>query len=84
MKNSRLSRDQPVESDVRERGEAAIVRGADVLTANTPDEAAELRSHYRARPEQIMIVPRASTYTPSIPATNPSHEPSSVWPRTSR
>ena len=56
VKNSRLSRDQPVESDVRERGEAAIVRGADVLTAN-PDEAAELRSHYRARPEQIKIVP---------------------------
>jgi D-inositol-3-phosphate glycosyltransferase len=57
VKNSNLSRDQPVESDVRERGEAAIVRSADVLTANTPDEAAELRSHYRARAEQIMIVP---------------------------
>ena len=27
VKNSSLSRDQPVESDVRERGEAAIVRG---------------------------------------------------------
>jgi D-inositol-3-phosphate glycosyltransferase len=57
VKNSNLSRDQPVESDIRERGEAAIVRFADVLTANTPDEAAELRSHYRARTEQIMIVP---------------------------
>ena len=57
VKNSNLSRDQPVESDVRERGEAAIVRSTDVLTANTPDEAAELRSHYRARAEQIMIVP---------------------------
>ena len=57
VKNSNLSRDQPVESDVRERGEAAIVRSADVLTANTPDEAAELCSHYRARGEQIMIVP---------------------------
>jgi D-inositol-3-phosphate glycosyltransferase len=57
VKNSNLSRDQPVESDVRERGEAAIVRSADVLTASTPDEAAELRSHYRARAEQIMIVP---------------------------
>jgi D-inositol-3-phosphate glycosyltransferase len=57
VKNSNLSRDQPVESDIRERGEAAIVRSADVLTANTPDEAAELRSHYRARAEQIMIVP---------------------------
>jgi D-inositol-3-phosphate glycosyltransferase len=57
VKNSNLSRDQPVESDIREQGEAAIVRFADVLTANTPDEAAELRSHYRARTEQIMIVP---------------------------
>jgi D-inositol-3-phosphate glycosyltransferase len=57
VKNSNLSRDQPVESDIRERGEAAIVCSADVLTANTPDEAAELRSHYRARAEQIMIVP---------------------------
>jgi D-inositol-3-phosphate glycosyltransferase len=57
VKNSNLSRDQPVESDIREQGEAAIVRLADVLTANTPDEAAELRSHYRARTEQIMIVP---------------------------
>ena len=57
VKNSSLSRDQPVESDLRERGEAAIVRSADVLTANTPDEAAELCSHYRARAEQIMIVP---------------------------
>ena len=56
VKNSNLSRDQPVESDIRERGEAAIVRDADVLTASTPDEAAELRSHYGA-PEQIMIVP---------------------------
>ena len=57
VKNSNLSRDQPVESAIRERGEAAIVRCADVLTANTRDEAAELRSHYRARTEQIMIVP---------------------------
>ena len=57
VKNSNLSRDQPVESDIRERGEAAIVRSADVLTASTPDEAAELRSHYKAQPEQIMIVP---------------------------
>jgi D-inositol-3-phosphate glycosyltransferase len=57
VKNSNLSRDQPVESDTRERGEAAIVRSADMLTANTPDEAAELCGHYRAQPEQIMIVP---------------------------
>jgi D-inositol-3-phosphate glycosyltransferase len=30
---------------------------ADVLTASTSDEAAELRSHYGAKAEQIMVVP---------------------------
>jgi D-inositol-3-phosphate glycosyltransferase len=57
VKNSNLGRDQALEPDVRERGEAAIVHGADVLTASTSDEAAELRSHYGAQAEQIMIVP---------------------------
>lgn len=57
VKNSNRGAGQTVEPDVRERGEAAIVHGADVLTASTKDEAAELRSHYGARPEQIMIVP---------------------------
>jgi D-inositol-3-phosphate glycosyltransferase len=57
VKNSNLGGGQPVEPDVRERGEAAIVRGADVLTASTKDEAAELRSHYCAHNGQIMIVP---------------------------
>ena len=57
VKNSNLGAGQSSEPDVRERGEAAIVRGADVLTASTQDEAAELRSHYGARPEQIVIVP---------------------------
>jgi D-inositol-3-phosphate glycosyltransferase len=57
VKNSNPGGGQPAEPDVRQHGEAAIVREADVLTANTSDEAAELRSHYGARPEQIMIVP---------------------------
>ena len=57
VKNSNLGAGQLAEPDVRQRGEAAIVRGADVLTASTSDEAAELRSHYGARGEQIMIVP---------------------------
>jgi D-inositol-3-phosphate glycosyltransferase len=57
VKNSNLGHAQSVEPDIRERGEAAIVRGADVLTANTSDEAGELRSHYGARADQIMIVP---------------------------
>jgi D-inositol-3-phosphate glycosyltransferase len=57
VKNSNLGAGHPIEPDVRERGEAAVVHGADMLTANTIDEAAELRSHYGALPEQIMIVP---------------------------
>jgi D-inositol-3-phosphate glycosyltransferase len=57
VKNSSLGANHPAEPYVREHGEAAIVREAKVLTASTSDEAAELRSHYRARPEQIIIVP---------------------------
>ena len=57
VKNSSLGAGQPAEPHVREHGEAAIVREAKVLTASTSDEAAELRSHYGARPGQIMIVP---------------------------
>jgi D-inositol-3-phosphate glycosyltransferase len=57
VKNSNLGINQAVEPDVRERGEAAVVHEADVLTASTSEEAAELRSHYSARAEQIMIVP---------------------------
>jgi D-inositol-3-phosphate glycosyltransferase len=57
VKNSNRGAGQPVEPDVRLQGEAAIVHGADVLTANTSDEAAELRANYSARSEQIMIVP---------------------------
>jgi D-inositol-3-phosphate glycosyltransferase len=57
VKNSNLGAGQPVEPDVRLHGEAAIVHGADVLTANTSDEAAELRANSGARAEQIMIVP---------------------------
>ena len=57
VKNSNLGVGQSAEPDVRQRGEAAIARGSDVLTASTSDEAADLRSHYGARSDQIMIVP---------------------------
>jgi D-inositol-3-phosphate glycosyltransferase len=57
VKNSNLGGGQSAEPDVRQRGEAAIVEEADVLTASTTDEAAELYSHYGARDSQIMIVP---------------------------
>ena len=57
VKNDALGRGQLGEPEVREQGEAAIVAGADVLTANTADEAAELRRHYAADPRQIAVVP---------------------------
>jgi D-inositol-3-phosphate glycosyltransferase len=57
VKNSSLGAAQSAEPRVRVCGEAAIVRGADVLTASTSDEAAELRANYGALDEQIMIVP---------------------------
>ncbi len=57
VKNSSLTVDQQTEPDVRERGEAAIVKAARMLTANTTDEAAELEHHYAAHPDRITIVP---------------------------
>jgi D-inositol-3-phosphate glycosyltransferase len=57
VKNSRLGEDQLVEPHVREHGESTIVRAADVLTASTTDEAAELQDQYCAQAGQIKIVP---------------------------
>ena len=57
VKNNTLSEHQTSEPNDREHGEAAIVADADVLTANTPDEAAELQQHYGATTDQIRIVP---------------------------
>jgi D-inositol-3-phosphate glycosyltransferase len=57
VKNAALSEDQSSEPDDREQGEAVIVADADVLTANTADEAAELERHYGATADQIRIVP---------------------------
>ncbi len=57
VKNGALGADQTGEPDVREHGEAEVVAGADVLTANTTAEAAELREHYAARPDAIAVVP---------------------------
>ena len=57
VKNSTLSEHQTSEPNDREHGEAAVVADADVLTANTTDEAAELRQHYGATNDQIRIVP---------------------------
>jgi D-inositol-3-phosphate glycosyltransferase len=57
VKNGALGTDQSAEPDLREQGEADIVAGADVLTANTVDEAEELRRHYAADPARIAVVP---------------------------
>jgi D-inositol-3-phosphate glycosyltransferase len=57
VKNAALSGDQTGEPDDREQGEAAIVADADVLTANTVDEATQLEQHYGATADQIRIVP---------------------------
>ena len=57
VKNLTLGNGQHPEPDLRERSEAQIVAEADKLTANSSDEADQLRSHYAARDEQIVIVP---------------------------
>ena len=52
VKNATLGAGQTGEPDRRERGEAMIVDRADALTANTTDEASELRRHYAAAPQR--------------------------------
>ncbi|MBB3328437.1 D-inositol-3-phosphate glycosyltransferase [Microlunatus antarcticus] len=47
----------PTEPDLRGLGETQIVSGAEVLTANTTDEAADLVRAYGARPDKIAVVP---------------------------
>jgi len=56
VKNATRADDHRPEPDAREQAEAEIVAAASVLTANTPEEARELRVHYRATPGQIAIV----------------------------
>jgi D-inositol-3-phosphate glycosyltransferase len=57
VKNETLTAEQTGEPDDREQGEASVVADADVLTANTVDEAAELERHYGATHDRIRIVP---------------------------
>ncbi len=57
VKNAARGAGHLSEPDVRERGEAAIVARAEVLTANTLEEADELHTHYGAAADQVMIVP---------------------------
>jgi D-inositol-3-phosphate glycosyltransferase len=57
VKNAALAEDQRAEPEPRADGEAKIVKSAEGITANTPDEAADLRRLYGAAAEQITIVP---------------------------
>ena len=57
VKNDALGGGQTSEPDIRERGEAEVVAAADVLTANTTEEAEELQRHYAADPQRIAVVP---------------------------
>ncbi|NYE70950.1 D-inositol-3-phosphate glycosyltransferase [Microlunatus parietis] len=57
VKNAALADDQQAEPEPRADGEALIVKSAEGLTANTGEEAAELRDHYGAAPDRITIVP---------------------------
>ena len=56
VKNAAKAADHHAEPDERESGEGAIVAAAGVLTANTSEEARDLRTHYGAMPQQIAIV----------------------------
>jgi D-inositol-3-phosphate glycosyltransferase len=57
VKNALRGDRHVLEPDVRERGEADIVAGVDMLTANTSHEVEELETYYGARPDQTVIVP---------------------------
>ncbi len=57
VKNAVRGAGHLTEPDVREQGEAAIVRDVSMITANTIDEARELEVHYGALPDRVAIVP---------------------------
>ena len=57
VKNAARAAGHQSEPDLREQGEARIVEAAEMLTANTRDEAADLVELYRARPDGITVVP---------------------------
>ncbi len=57
VKNASLTIDQDSEPDVRERGESAIVAGAQRADRQHPRRGSELVQHYGADPSKITIVP---------------------------
>ena len=57
IKNGSRPAAGPTEPDLRGLGESQIVSGAEILTANTTDEAADLVRAYGARTDKISVVP---------------------------
>ncbi len=71
VKNLLRGVDHALEPQLRIDGETTIVEAADVLTANTTDEARQLRECYAARPEQIAVVPPGVDLTVFHPCDQP-------------
>ena len=57
VKNAALADGERPEPAGREIGEAQVVEAADLLTANTADEACQLVSLYDADPARVVVVP---------------------------
>lgn len=56
VKNAALAEGDTPEPAARVIGESQVVEAADVLIANTAEEAGELAFHYAARPDQLSVV----------------------------
>ena len=57
VKNAALAEGERPEPPGREIGEAQVVEAADLLTANTADEACQLVTLYAADPARVAVVP---------------------------
>ena len=57
VKNAALAEGEHPEPPGREIGEAQVVEAADLLTANTADEACQLVNLYDANPARVCVVP---------------------------
>jgi D-inositol-3-phosphate glycosyltransferase len=57
VKNGSRPAAGPTEPDLRALGESQIVSGAEILTANTTDEVADLVRAYGARTDKVSVVP---------------------------
>lgn len=71
VKNLLRGIDHALEPQLRIDGESEIVAAADVLTANTSDEARQLQEYYRAAPARIAVVPPGVDLTVFHPCDRP-------------